>query len=97
MFQIMVLGMKTRATKAKEKKKHKKSLRKTPKILSQNQKANKQFPPKKKKKQQIQIGIIKVQIRKRRIHLDKITIANMFSTCQQKYMSLSNDFTSPKK
>ena len=50
MFQIMVLGMKTRATKAKEKKKHKKSLRKTPKILSHNQKANKQFPPKQKKK-----------------------------------------------
>ena len=31
------------------------------------------------------------------LRLDKITIANMFSMCQQKSMSLSNDFTSPKK
>ena len=43
MFQNMILGMKTRATKAKKRKSIRKSLRKTPKILSQNQKKT---PPK---------------------------------------------------
>ena len=46
MFQNMILGMKTRATKAKKRKSIRKSLRKTPKILSQNQKKKKKNPPK---------------------------------------------------
>ena len=65
MFQNMILGMKTRATKAKKRKSIRKSLRKTPKILSQNQKKKKK--KKNHQKQQIQIGILKVQIKKRRV------------------------------
>ena len=63
MFQNMILGMKTRATKAKKRKSIRKSLRKTPKILSQNQKKKK----KNHQKQQKQIGILKFQIKKRRV------------------------------
>ena len=61
MFQNMILGMKTRATNEKKRKIIRKSLIKTPKILSQNKKK------KTHQKQKIQIGIFKVQIRKRRV------------------------------
>ena len=67
LFQNMVLGVKTRATKAKKKKKHKKVTKKNTQNFVTISKSKQTGPTKKKKKQQIQIGILKLQIRKRRI------------------------------